>query len=177
VRTARRSLGRSAPVALRPWPSSPPPPCPVPAGRRAGGRCGGTGRCCSECVSAAVVRTRASDHLSDVGIGVPSQLRWLRDHERRSACRGLHGDVSMGQTSKFWSRQSIVVVWRYEAPMCWMAIGPSVAKSGNNKAAQVLHDADAVPGRMQDVALRAGDTDAARKAKSIVGEVAAGLGH
>jgi hypothetical protein len=45
----------------------------------------------------------------------------------------------MGQTSEFWSRQSIVVVWRYEVTMCWTAIGTTRCESGNNKAAEVLH--------------------------------------
>jgi hypothetical protein len=53
---------------------------------------------------------------------------------------------------------------------------PAVAKAATHKAVDLLHDAD-VPGKMRDVALQVGDSDLAGEAKSIVGEVAAGLGH
>jgi hypothetical protein len=52
--------------------------------------------------------------------------------------------------------------------MCWMAIGRIRCESGNNGAAEVLHDDD-VPGKMRNVALQVGDSNAAGKAKSIVG--------
>ena len=58
-----------------------------------------------------------------------------------------------------------------------MAIGTIRCESGNNKAAGVPHDADALTGRMRDVALQAGDADAARKGKSILEKVAVGLEH
>ena len=53
---------------------------------------------------------------------------------------------------------------------------PSVAKAATHKAVDLLHDTD-VPGKMRDVALKVGDSDFVGEAKSIVGEVAAGLGH
>jgi hypothetical protein len=53
---------------------------------------------------------------------------------------------------------------------------PSAAKAATHKATEVLHDAD-VPAKVREAALQVGDSDVAGKAKIIVGQVAAGLGH
>ena len=53
---------------------------------------------------------------------------------------------------------------------------PSVAKAATHKASDVLQHAD-VPDTMRDVAQHVGDSPIMTKAKSVAGQVAAGLGH
>jgi hypothetical protein len=53
---------------------------------------------------------------------------------------------------------------------------PSVAKAATHKAADVLQGAD-VPETVRDVAQHVGDSPIVTKAKSVAGQVAAGLGH
>jgi hypothetical protein len=53
---------------------------------------------------------------------------------------------------------------------------PSVAKAATHKAADMLHDAD-VPETVRDAAVQVGDSQVAKKAKRVAGQVAAGLGH
>ena len=52
---------------------------------------------------------------------------------------------------------------------------PSVAKAATHKAADVIHDAD-MSDAVRDVAHQVGDSPMATKAKSVAGQVAAGLG-
>jgi hypothetical protein len=52
---------------------------------------------------------------------------------------------------------------------------PSAAKAATHKAADVLHDADG-PETVRHVARQVGDSQAAKKAKRVAGQVAAGLG-
>jgi hypothetical protein len=53
---------------------------------------------------------------------------------------------------------------------------PAVAKSATHKAADMLHEAE-VPEAMRGAAAEVGDSQMAQHAKTIVGQVAAGLGH
>ena len=53
---------------------------------------------------------------------------------------------------------------------------PSVAKAATHKAADVLHDAE-VPEALRGAAAQVGDSQMAKNARTIVGQVAAGLGH
>jgi len=53
---------------------------------------------------------------------------------------------------------------------------PSVAKAATHKAADVIHDAD-MSDAVRDVAYHVGESPAATKAKSVAGQVAAGLGY
>jgi hypothetical protein len=52
---------------------------------------------------------------------------------------------------------------------------PSAAKAATHKAADVLQAND-VPETVRDVALQVGDSQVAKKAKRVAGQVAAGLG-
>jgi hypothetical protein len=53
---------------------------------------------------------------------------------------------------------------------------PSMAKAATNKAGDVLHDAD-VPETVRDLAQHVGDSPLVKKAQSVAGHVAAGLGY
>jgi hypothetical protein len=53
---------------------------------------------------------------------------------------------------------------------------PSVAKAATHKASDVLEHAE-VPETVREVAQHLGDSPIATKAKSVAGQVAAGLGH
>jgi hypothetical protein len=52
---------------------------------------------------------------------------------------------------------------------------PAVAKAATHKAADMLHDAE-VPETVRDAAVQLGDSQVAKKAKRVAGQVAAGLG-
>jgi hypothetical protein len=53
---------------------------------------------------------------------------------------------------------------------------PTVAKAATHKAADMLHDAEG-PEALRGAAVQVGDSQIAQNAKTIVGQVAAGLGH
>ena len=53
---------------------------------------------------------------------------------------------------------------------------PAFAKAAKHKGADMLHDAE-VPETLRDAAAHVGDSQMAMNAKTIVGQVAAGLGH
>ena len=53
---------------------------------------------------------------------------------------------------------------------------PSVAKAATHKVADVIHDAD-LPARVHDAVAPASESDAAKKAKTVIAQVAAGFGH
>ena len=53
---------------------------------------------------------------------------------------------------------------------------PAVAKAATHKAADMLHDAE-VPDALRGAVVEVSDSHMAQNAKTIVGQVAAGLGH
>jgi ATP-dependent Zn protease len=57
-----------------------------------------------------------------------------------------------------------------------MEKAPTVAKAATHKAADMIHDAD-MSEAVRDVAIHVGESPLATKAKSVAGQVAAGLGH
>ena len=53
---------------------------------------------------------------------------------------------------------------------------PSVARAAMHKVADVIHDAD-LPARVHGAVASASGSDSAKKAKTVIAQVAAGMGH
>lgn len=92
------------------------------------------------------------------------------------ALTGMVGGSAMDMASG--ARRKVTQVMENAVDVVENAVdkAPSVAKAATHKAADLIHDAD-VPAKVRDAAVQVGDSEAAGKAKIIVGQVAAGLGH